>query len=374
MRLVRYMSTTLVKRALTAALILAFIAEVLDLVDSAGDIIDRGDGAQGMLRYVALRLPTLLTHALPLGALVGALLTLALFARNSEITAMRSAGRSTWNLFVAMLPGALVLVVVHSTLMDVITPRTESSLAVWLAEGAELRQKDAKPVWIRVGDAVVSFDQVSDRGRRLRNVRIYERDERKLVVARTMAAEARYRQRRWTLSGAERVSWARGEGFNQKTAADGPWETTLTPEDALSALAPESRVSLSTARAVIAGERTPNAPLSFYETLVERIYAAPLGAIVMTLLAMPAALVNWRDARSARHGVLAAVAGLSFLLADGLLSTLALTGVISPVAGAWSALVAFTVFGILRIRQIDGGWSAPASARPQGRLSPEPSH
>jgi lipopolysaccharide export system permease protein len=364
MRLTRYLSLYLVKLALTATFILAFIAEILDLVDNAGDIVDRGEGVLGILRYVALRFPTLLNHALPLGTLVGALLTLLLLARNSEIIAMRASGRGAWALFFAMAPGALALVLIHSTLIDVVTPRTESALAIWLTRQIEAdgeKADDAKPTWIRVGDSVVSFDRVKRKGRALKAVRIYERDANKIVTARITAAEADYEDGRWILKGAERVSWQR-DTLNEKRSADGVWDTTLVPDDVLSALTPESRVSLTAARAVLSGRQTPNAPLPFYETLVERVYSAPLGAIVMVLLAMPASLVNWRDARTGRHGLLALGAGLCFLLSDGMLSTLAMTGVIGPVVGAWSSLLAFAAFGAFRLYRMDGGWLERASA------------
>lgn len=362
MRLARYMSVTLVKLALVATLILAFIAEVLDLVDNAGDIMDAGEGVGGILRYAGLRMPILLVHAMPLGALVGALLTLALLARNSEISAMRSAGRGMFNLFMAMLPGAFVLVVLHSTLIDVVAPRAQAKLAIQITQRVEAKQakqdgvRDLKTTRLRVGEDIVTFDRVSDKGRRLKNVRIYDRGADKIVTARTVAQEARWRDDKWTLTGAEKVSWAK-DTMNQKTVADGVWNTTMTPDDVLGALSPESRISLDSARKVLAGEQTPNAPLPFYQTLVERVYAMPLGLIVMVLLAMPAALVNWRDVRSSRHMAFALVAGLGFLLTDGVLTTLGLTGVVAPVFGAWAGVVAFAVIGILRVMQIDAGWS-----------------
>ncbi len=359
MRLARYMSVTLVKLALVATLILAFIAEVLDLVDNAGDIIDAGEGVGGILLYAGLRMPILLVHAMPLGALIGALLTLALLARNSEISAMRSAGRGMFNLFVAMLPGAFVLVVLHSTLIDVVAPRAQAKLAIQITQRLEAKQdgvRDLKTTRLRVGEDIVTFDRVSDKGRRLKNVRIYDRGSDKIVTARTVAQEARWRDGKWTLTGAEKVSWAK-DTMNQKTVADGVWDTTMTPDDVLGALSPESRISLDSARKVLAGEQTPNAPLPFYQTLVERVYAMPLGLIVMVLLAMPAALVNWRDVRSSRHMAFALVAGLGFLLTDGVLTTLGLTGVVAPMFGAWAGVVAFTVIGILRVMQIDAGWS-----------------
>lgn len=372
MRLARYMSLRFVKLAIVATLILAFIAEILDLVENAPDILEAGDGVAGILRYVGLRMPTLLVHALPLGTLVGALLTLLILARNSEIVAMRASGRSTFALFMALVPGALFLVVLHSTLIDVIAPRTEAKLAISVTQRIEKKQERTdrtKANFLRIEDAIVSFDRVSSGGRKIKDVRIYERDANKVVTARVTAAEARWTGDEWVLSEAERVSWARGDGFNQKSPANGVWKTKMTPDDVLGTLSPESRINLTAARKVVAGEQTPNAPLPFYQTLIERVYAAPLGLIVMALLAMPASLVNWRDARSGRHGLYALGAGLFFLLVDGLMTTLGLTGVTQPAVGAWTGLLVFAAFGAWRVWRIDSGWRRPREpASPSGAL------
>ncbi|WP_020180134.1 LptF/LptG family permease [Methylopila sp. M107] len=373
MRFARYLSVMLVKLAIVATLILAFIAEVLDLVDNAGDIVDAGEGVSGILLYAGLRMPILLVHAMPLGTLIGALLTLALFARNSEISAMRSAGRGVFNIYLMMLPGALVLVILHSTLIDVVAPRAQSKLAIQITQRLENRQegmRDTKITRLRVGDDIITFDRVSDRGRRLKEVRVYDRGPDKIVTARTTAREARWRDGKWTLSGAEKISWTR-DTLSQKTPADGVWTTTMTPDDVLGALSPESRISLDSARKVLAGQQTPNAPLPFYETLVERVYAMPLGLIVMVLLAMPAALLNWRDVRSTRHMAFALLAGLGFLLTDGLLTTLGLTGVVRPTIGAWSGVAAFAVIGAFRIWRIDAGWKPARRGRPPVGLPAE---
>lgn len=373
MRLARYLSLRFVKLAIVATLILAFIAEILDLVENAPDILDAGEGVAGILRYVGLRMPTLLVHALPLGTLVGALITLLILARNSEIVAMRASGRSTFGLFFAMVPGALALVILHSTLIDIVAPRTEAKLAISVTQRIEKKQERSdktKANFLRIEDSIVSFDRVSSGGRRIRGVRIYERSPDKIVTARINAEEARWTDGRWMLSGAEKVSWARGDTFNQKSPANGVWATKMTPEDVLGTLSPESRINLNAARKVVAGEQTPNAPLPFYETLIERVYASPLGLIVMALLAMPAALVNWRDVRSGRHGLLALGAGLLFLLCDGLMTTLGLTGVVRPAIGAWSGLVLFAAFGAWRVWRIDSGWRRPkAPAGPTGALA-----
>lgn len=359
MRLLRYLSLRYLTLAVVATVILAAIAEVLDLVDNAGDILDRGEGASAVLHYLALRTPTLFAHAMPLGALAGALVTLALLARGSEIVAMRASGRSSWNLFVLMLPGAFVLAVAQCALLDAVLPKTEQRLAIWWAQGPDPKIDSDKPAWLRLGEDVISFEGVRDRGRTLVNLKVFERDPAKLATGRLTAAEARYEKRQWTLTGATHTSWLK-DSFNVQTPADGRWTTTLTPADAVAALTPAGLVSASAAQAVLAGQRVSNAPPTFYETLILRIYSAPLGLVVMLLLAMPAAFLNWRDARSAGYVLSGLALGLMFLLSDGLLTTLGASGVIPPVVGSWTALVAFAGLGLWNLMRLERGLAVPS--------------
>lgn len=372
MSLLRYLSWRFFAFAVSATLILAAIAEVLDLVDNAGDILSRGDGAAGVLQYLALRTPTLVSQAMPLGTLTGALVLLGLLARSSEIVAMRASGRSAWQLFALMFPGAFVLAVAQCALLDAVLPTAQQRLAVWWAQGPDPKIDADKPAWLRLGEDVISFEGLRDRGRTLVNLKVYERDAAKVATGRLTAKEARYEKRRWTLTGATHTSWKR-ETFNQQVPADGPWETTLRPADAVAALTPAGLVSASQAQAALAGQRVSNAPATFYETLILRIYSAPLGIVVMLLLAMPASFLNWRDARSARYAVIGLTGGLAFLLSDGLLATLGAAGVIPPLVGSWTPLVAFGVLGAWNLSRLERGLAQPRGVRPAAALLPEPS-
>jgi lipopolysaccharide export system permease protein len=359
MRLTRYLSLRFIAFTLAATAILAAVAQILDLVDKAADILDRGDGAAGLLEYVSLRSPTLLMQALPLGALVGGLASFGALARSSEIVAMRAAGLSGWNLFVKALPGALALATVHCAMLDLVAPKLETSLALWWAQGLEGKiHDDARPTWMRIDGAVISFDRMSDRGRKLSGVRIFARNDDKVATGRTNAAEATFADGAWTLKGATHTSWLR-ETFNQQTAVDGRWDTRLTPADVIAALTPKGLVSASVAQSVLAGERISNAPKEFYETLIYRVYAAPTGLMVMLLLAMPAAFINWRDSRSAGYALAGLAVGLIFLVTDGLFATLGQSGMLPAGIASWTPVAAFAILGALILQRLDGGVARP---------------
>jgi len=347
----RYLSFLFLKLAIGTTLVLTAVAEILDLVDTIDDLLDRPEGAWSILTYVWLRLPLILDNTIPLGVLVGAVTALLLMARNSEITALRAAGVKMAQIFAMMLPAALICAASHLVISNEIVPKSQDRLASWWRSGSV---ENEKTVWLRVGTSVISFDQMSNNGRRLTGVRIYQRSEDGVIIGRILADTAIYSHHKWTLSGAVKTDWTR-QHLDRTTNADGPWQTELTPQDVVTALTPNGRVSVATARAVISDERVPNAPLTFYETLVQRFYAAPLASVIMLLLAMPCAFNNWRSANSGRDALVALASGLLFLVIDGLCTTLGQTGFLNPIVGSWAALAIFAAYGTLTLRRLERG-------------------
>src|SRR5215475_11599654 len=89
---------------------LVFFLQSLDLLSQATEVV-KGGGPPiaSLLRYVGLRLPSLIETVAPLAGLLGALTALVAMARNSEILAMRAAGRSVMSLISGLVVVGVVL-------------------------------------------------------------------------------------------------------------------------------------------------------------------------------------------------------------------------------------------------------------------------
>src|SRR5690349_21365361 len=101
-----YLMRAYVMRFLALLLGLVFFLQALDLLGQATEVL-KGGGPPivSLLRYVMLRLPTIIETVAPLAGLLGALTALIGMAKNSEILAMRASGRSVFSLI-----GGLVIV------------------------------------------------------------------------------------------------------------------------------------------------------------------------------------------------------------------------------------------------------------------------
>jgi lipopolysaccharide export LptBFGC system permease protein LptF len=161
----RYLTRLFLGRALGALLALAGLLQLLDLLDRASEVLARG-GLLDVLRYAALRLPTLLGEAVPLAVLVGAALAFLRLSATSEMAALRAAGVGGWRVFGALLPASALAAAVQGALLFAVAPRTERALADWW-DGRGAAATAGEPIavpqrlWLRNGGDVVAVDAVS---------------------------------------------------------------------------------------------------------------------------------------------------------------------------------------------------------------------
>ena len=98
MTLSLYVMRVLGVRIVAALLVLVATLQLIDLLDATDAIIARNLGAEGVVHYALLRLPRMVAQAAPLAVLAGALFGFTKLARDSEVTAMRATGLSSYRL------------------------------------------------------------------------------------------------------------------------------------------------------------------------------------------------------------------------------------------------------------------------------------
>src|SRR5436190_21490039 len=136
MILSRYLMRAYVMRFAGIMVGLVFFLQALDLLSQANEVL-KGGGATfpSLFRYMSLRLPAIIETVAPLAGLLGALTALVTMARNSEILAMRAAGRSVFSLIGGLVVVGAVLAVLLFFFSNYISTRSNASLEVWKAAG-----------------------------------------------------------------------------------------------------------------------------------------------------------------------------------------------------------------------------------------------
>lgn len=351
MSLARYLFGIVGGRILAALLVLVGILQILDLLDVTTDILDRQLGAAGVGYYALLRLPRLIEQAAPLAVLTGGLFAFAKLAMESAVTAMRSTGVSAYRLTLMALPAAVLMAVAHLTISAVVAPRTDTVLTDWWQTTTPKSEaKPAAAMTFRLGEEIVVATPSND-GRRLSDISLYRRDAQGRLVRRTHAETAVYADGRWTLTNPRfetlgRVSVQAGQ------AATMNWTTPLRPSDIIALSANQGTVSPAEARRALDGGVSVR-PRTYYDTQVQRAWAAPFACIVMLLIAAPAAMANFRGG-GATLIVQCLAAGLLFLVFDGAFTALGESGAAPAILAAWAAPLIFAGLGVTALLYLEG--------------------
>lgn len=337
MTLALHLTRAVLIRVLATTLALAGLAIALDLVESAAEVLERGDG--GLLRYLGLRAPVILTTVLPVGLILGPVLAFLSLAGRSEFTVLRAAGATMYRILLLLVPLALILGLCLYALSDRISPVLEGRLVTWL---------DPEPAatsggfWARTSRGVVHAAASSARGDLIFDAEIYEMDAEGRLTARTSAASARYANGAWRFGEASRLV----PGQAQSTRIDGDfWDTPLRPANVRALSSPTRAVAGDVAERILTGAWAGNRTIGFYQVRVYRGYAAFLTPLVMILLAAPAAYGTRRGGGLGRRAALAVALGFAFLLLDGMLTALGETGNLPPALAAFGATAIFASIG-----------------------------
>lgn len=348
----RYLLRLLGTRVLAALVVLVSILQVLDLLDVTTDILERKLGVAGVLYYATLRLPTLIQQVAPIAVLAGCLFAFAQLARENAVVALRSTGVSVYQLLVRMAPAMLTVVALHLLCVQWLAPRAEQALDAWWARSTPAADKEpAGPRSFRVGADIVTAGAASDAGRRLTDVRIYRRDPQGRLIERLRATEATHQGDGWRLT-SPMFETLGASGVQRGAAREIVWRPGPQPADVRAIFAGDASVAPSAARRALAGGVAARPP-AFYETALQRAWAAPLSAFVMLLLTGPVLLVNFRSG-GARTMVVCLGAGLLFLVIDGVFSAMGEAGNIPPVLGAWAAPMMFAALGATALLYREG--------------------
>lgn len=361
--LFRYLSAMFLKRTLATLLVLVGLLQLVDLFDATSDVLERGLGLGGIIHYELLRLPGMVQQIIPVSVLIGALTCFTGLARNSEMAALRATGFTIYRIVMMLLPAVALIAAAHFLLADQIAPRSEQAFSVWWgSHPAPVRTakdeptagpKKAKTVWFRTGPYLVYAEAASADGRTLEGVRIYHRDRTgrldQRIVAKTAALGS---DGRWRLSNSDLLEVAPTSLANQP-AAQRLWNTDLAPTDVVSVFSPEDRISSARAFRAISGDRPADKSPAFYATRIQRAFAEPMAALVMLMLAAPAALAQQRNNQTALL-LFSLGAGLLFMMVDGVLTALGQTNVLPPMLGAWAGPFLFAALAGAAMIHLEG--------------------
>jgi len=330
--------------ATTGLVLLAFLMlfAFFDLIHQLESIGKGGYQIQHALAYVTLTLPGRLYELFPIGVLIGSLYALTVLARHSEITVLRAAGLSTRDLLISLAKIGLVFAAITLMVGEFVAPPAERAAQQLRlkAMGSLVAQEFRSGLWVRDEKSFVNVREVLP-DTSLRNVRVFEFDERFQLLSISEAERGRYvKDGDWILDGVVRTVFT-GEAARVERFTEMSWKSALNPDLLAVLLVVPERMSLINLYLFIRHLSGNQQKTERYDIAMWKKLIYPLAALVMLALALPFAYMQDRMGAVSIRVFAGIMLGIGFHMLNGLFSSL---GVINSWAPFFSAITPNVLF------------------------------
>src|SRR3546814_564534 len=156
------------------------------------EVVERSVGSPlaAITRYLALRMPEILSHSIPFAVLLATLITLSGMQRQNELTAMKSFGMSQLRMMLALAPVAILIALPQFWIDSTFVPSSVAKLRAWgVGDYKPVAARDETGLtWARQGHDVGRFGAATEGG--LANVTGFSRAAASRLREHTAAGRA----------------------------------------------------------------------------------------------------------------------------------------------------------------------------------------
>jgi LPS export ABC transporter permease LptF/LPS export ABC transporter permease LptG len=354
-----YVTTSYARVLALAAVAMAgifYISTFLDLSDK----VFKGDATWAMLgEYFVFQTPQYVYYIIPIAVLVAALVTVSVLTKNNELVVMKACGVSLYRIALPMVvcavgAGAALFLLEES----ILGPANRRAERLNNAIRGRISGSDAiNRQWV-VGarGEIYHYNFIDPQARRMLGVSIYEFPPGMERISRRTFAE------RATTATANSPVWELEDGWT-RAFRGGTTEETFSPFaktertlEAVSAFvteAPDARfMGYSQLRAYTERLRGGGFDVLAQDVALAGKAAFPFVTIVMTLLAVPFAVLTGRGGAMAALGVGIGLA-LTYWITISVFAAMGTGGLVTPLLAAWAPNMLFgaaAVYLLLTVR------------------------
>lgn len=331
---------------------------IADLFGRIEDILSNNVGTGIVVQYFLCGLPRIIYQLCPLAVLLSTCITLGLFMRNHEITALKALGISLFrimNVFILISAGIFVAaLLMQQYVMPQATTRFRHIRHEQIKGRALSRLVDKTAFWYRGRDAIYNIDFFEAETGFLKQISILYIDDRFQVTGALSAAAGYWNGIDWILQDCvERRFHPDGsqtsKHFPQKTVS-----LDATPEDFRGSRKTGEELSFTELWGLVQQIRSSGYRSTSYEVDLHSKISYAFINIIMAILGIPFALMIGRSGGMALGIAASTCLGLAYWIFFSFCVSLGKGGVLHPFVAAWIANIIFGMLGMylfLRVRQ-----------------------
>lgn len=334
---------------------LLFLLSLVLVITFADELDDMGTGQYGLLeiaKYLALIAPRNFYELMPSAALLGALITLGTMSNNFELTAMRAAGISRWQIIAATLRVGVVLMLVSLFVSEVVAPSTEQAAQMlkFTAKNEQVALRTKYGFWTRDGDVYLNIREILNSSE-LKDVSIYEMTGNNTLKYATHASSASYIENKWQLKGIQQTTITE-QGVDVSSSDSALLDSLLDPGllDVI-VVKPERLSIMGLASYIRFLEKNGQDATQFIVAITSKL-VRPFVILVMLLIAIPFVLGVKRAGSTGTRILLGALIGIGFNLVDRLFGNIGVVYGLNPVVAASLPFLLALLASITTIRRM----------------------
>lgn len=341
MILTRYIGRRLAINIAIILIIIITLSLTFELMEEGDNIATRtGDVVPAISRYVALRLPEVMSELLPFAALIGAVIAIGLLLRHSEIVAIWNSGVSALGVMRAVLPVGLLLVVIQIGLDDRVVPPTRAMLEDWgvgkAAQREGMLKSSSASVWLFTAGNIVHIPAKAATEMHFRHLEIFRRNDAGLLTDYTYAADARRDGSSWLLSNVIRRT------VNPPSIQTIPYMDWQAPAAVaqiplISKLLKDLR--LDQLWRLVANAGYGQRSIELYQTWFHYRIASAFAPLLLMLLVVSLAQRFRRTGTFVRLMISSLGIGFAYMVFEGTSLSMGEAGLLQPIVAAWGANV-----------------------------------
>jgi lipopolysaccharide export system permease protein len=331
--------------------VLYLLSETFDRVD---EFLEAGAGTLVLLRYLAVKVPLILSQIVPPVMLIACIIHQSMMAENRELTALFSGGIAPVRIARFFVFFAAFFCLFHfgfSQLLGIYGEREAERIMQVEVKGKAADDRFIYNRWFKEGNTVVEVVQINAVTGDCRKLTILELDPETSRIASVLTAErALAKPGSWTLHGVQRIDpedmRPGAVGVEKLDSLEMPFKQDPGDFLAFHSRTDPTSLTLDELRHLITTLEASGSDVRGLETAKHMKFSFAFSAVPMVLTALAVISITSNIYISVGAGLL-----LSFLYYATLLMGVSAgeRGVLSPFAAAWAANVIFLVLASGRL-------------------------
>ena len=330
---------------------------LVDLFENLDSFIKNKASLAGIIRYFLFSTPLVIYQICPLGMLLCTFITIGMFARFNEITALKAHGISLFTVFKVFLFIAAFTWIFSLWLQEYVLPYTNRQMKE--IKNVQIKKKKSVDIlardhfWYRSQNAIYNIEIFYPDKNRIQGITIYYFTPDFHLQERIDAKWGAWKQNGdWTFhDGVVRTFPAdgeiRSEAFKERLIA-----IHETPDDFKMSQKLSEEMSFSEIRAYIKKIGVEGYDTTPYEVDMQSKISYPFINIIMAMLGIPFALMIGRSGGMALGITVSVLFGFFYWIFFALCLSLGKNGSLPTFLSAWMANVAFGSLGLYLFLQV----------------------